>query len=72
MGDWLVVPGPASQELAKKIGEQIEASVINIESKIFADGESKITFSDNVRNKRVILVQSTYPPVDRHIFQTLL
>lgn len=72
MDDWLIVPGPASRELAENIGKLLNARLIDVECKIFPDGESKITLSDKVRNQPVILVQSTYPPVDRHLFQTFL
>ncbi|MFQ6135060.1 MAG: ribose-phosphate diphosphokinase, partial [Nitrososphaerales archaeon] len=72
MEDWCIVPGPASRDLAEKIGAQMGARLVGVECKIFPDGESKITLSDKVRNRPVILVQSTYPPVDRHLFQAFL
>ena len=70
MEDWYVISGPASKDLAKKIGDLMGAQMIGIECKIFPDGESKLSLTDKVGNHPVILVQSTYPPVDRHLFQT--
>ncbi|MEE9585594.1 MAG: ribose-phosphate pyrophosphokinase [Nitrososphaerales archaeon] len=72
MEDWCIVPGPASRDLAEKMGKQMNARLIKVEYKIFPDGESKIILSDKVRNQPVILVQSTYPPVDRHLFQAFM
>ncbi len=48
------------------------ARLIDVEFKIFPDGESKITLGDKISNKPVLLVQSTYPPVDRHLLQAFL
>jgi|TARA_B100000315_G_C14560215_1_gene580143 ribose-phosphate pyrophosphokinase len=72
MGDWCVVPGPASRDLAVKISERLDADLFDIGYKLFPDGESKVTLLSEVRNQPVILVQSAYPPVDRHLFQALL
>ena len=43
--------------------------MLTIEATDFPDGESKIRIMDDVRNKKVIVVQSTYPPVDKHLLQ---
>jgi len=42
------------------------------EFRVFADGESKFTLHEKVEGKSVFLVQSTYNPVDQHMFQLLL
>ncbi|MGQ9718407.1 MAG: ribose-phosphate diphosphokinase [Nitrososphaerales archaeon] len=70
--EWLVAPGPASKELAASIAKDLGAEPIGIDAKIFPDGESYLRIMSDVRNKRVAIVQSTYPPVDRHILQLLL
>lgn len=41
------------------------------EIKIFSDGESKIRMQ-YVQNKHCIIIQSLYPPIDRHIIQLLM
>ena len=42
------------------------------EFRVFADGESKFTLHEKVEGKSVFVVQSTYNPVDQHMFQLLL
>jgi ribose-phosphate pyrophosphokinase len=66
-----IIAGPASPDLASKIAKQLGAELIPVEVQIFTDGESKIRM-DRVENKHCIIVQSTYPPTDRHIIQTLM
>jgi ribose-phosphate pyrophosphokinase len=72
MDDRLVVPGPASTELAVSIAERLDAELVGVDCKVFPDGESKIMLKDKVRNQPVILVQSTYPPVDQHLMQAFM
>ena len=54
--------------MAEKLGYPLLAA----EFKVFADGESKFTLNDKVEGKTVFVVQSTYHPVDQHLFQLLL
>ena len=54
--------------MAEKLGVPLLAA----EFKIFADGESKFTLNEKVEGKSVFIVQSTYHPVDQHLFQLLL
>ena len=54
--------------MAAKLGLPMLAA----EFKVFADGESKFTLNDKVEGKSVLIVQSTFPPVDQHLFQLLL
>lgn len=68
----LVVAGPASEGLAKSISERIEAKLLKSEFKVFPDGESKFTCDAKVAGKNVIIVQSTYPPVDQHLMQLFI
>jgi len=72
MGDWLVVSGPASTDLAARLAEKLNAEVAQVECRVFPDGESKVRVMREIRNRAVILVQSTYPPVNRHLIQALL
>lgn len=72
MRNWLVAAGPASLDIAANLSAKLGAKLATIESTDFPDGESKIRVVDDVRNKSVIVVQSTYPPVDKHFMQILL
>ncbi|MGB9659084.1 MAG: ribose-phosphate diphosphokinase [Nitrososphaerales archaeon] len=69
--EWLIASGPASKELAINIARNFGADILHIDSKLFPDGESYFRIINDVRNKRVAIVQSTYPPIDRHISQLL-
>ena len=46
--------------------------MLKAEFKVFPDGESRFTSEQKVAGKSVLLVQSTYPPVDTHLFQLAL
>ena len=72
MKDWLVAAGPASLDVAANLSAKLGAKLLHVETTDFPDGESKIRISDDVRNRRVIIVQSTYPPVDKHLMQLLI
>jgi len=71
LSDWLVAPGPASLDVAANLSAKLGAKLLTVETIDFPDGESKIRLVDEVRNKKVIVVQSTYPPVDKHLVQLL-
>ncbi len=66
-----VMAGNASRDLAKRIARRLKAPYIEAQTKIFPDGESKITFSSIPKKSIVLVVQSTYPPVDTNLLHTL-
>jgi len=66
-----VIGGNASKDLAKRIARRLKAPYIEAQTKIFPDGESKITFSSIPKKSIILVVQSTYPPVDTNLLQTL-
>jgi len=68
----LVLAGPASEELGRALSEKLGLSMLAAEFRVFADGESKFTLHEKVEGKSVFVVQSTYNPVDQHMFQLLL
>ncbi len=70
MQDISVIAGPASPDLAAKIANHLDARMVATELRVFSDGESKIKMGKAA--KKVIIVQSTYPPVDPHIVQMLM
>lgn len=67
----MVITGPGSLDLAKSISKNLNVEFIEPELKIFSDGESKIRIP-SVDHKHCIIVQSLYPPIDRHIIQLLM
>ncbi len=68
----MVAAGPASEELGNSIAGKLGVESLKSEFKVFPDGESKFTSEGKVSGKTVFVVQSTYPPVDQHLFQLLL
>ena len=66
-----VIAGNASRDLAKRIARRLKAPYIEAQTKIFPDGESKITFSSIPKKSIILVVQSTYPPVDTNLLQAL-
>ncbi|MDG7016271.1 MAG: ribose-phosphate pyrophosphokinase [Nitrososphaerota archaeon] len=72
MTDKLVLAGPASEELGRSVAEKLGVNVLDSEFKVFPDGESKFTVHEKVAHRNILLVQSTYPPVDQHMMQLLL
>ncbi len=69
--DISVISGPSSSELANKIAANLQVSPILAEVCIFNDGESKIRLPP-IQNKTCVIVQSTYPPTDRHLLQAMM
>jgi ribose-phosphate pyrophosphokinase len=66
-----VIGGNASQDLAKKIAKKLNASYLNCNLRVFPDGEGKITIQGKPKKGSIVVVQSTYPPVDSHLIQAL-
>jgi ribose-phosphate pyrophosphokinase len=66
-----VIAGPSSPNLAAKIAQDLRAELIPVDVRIFTDSESRIKMGD-VKKKNCVIVQSTYPPADRHLLQTLM
>jgi len=68
----IIVPGPASQKLGRKIAELLKQKIVPIEFKRFPDGESYIRFDGEVENEDVVMVQTTSPPQNENLVQLLL
>src|ERR671921_1848357 len=72
MKDVVVLPGPSSVELGNSVASCLNIDPVEVELRTFSDGESKIRINANLLDKKCIVVQSTYPPVDSHLLQTLM
>jgi len=66
-----VIAGSASKDLGKRIARRLKAPYVEAKTRGFPDGESKITFGRIPKNSVVLVVQSTYPPVDTNLLQAL-
>jgi ribose-phosphate pyrophosphokinase len=68
----LIILGPASQELGRKIAELLNAKTVEVVFKKFPDGESYIRLDGKVKNEEVAIVQTTSPPQDTNLMQLFL
>ena len=71
MVKFTIIGGSASSDLAKKIARRLKARYIKVEKKTFPDGESKITINQIPKKSIVLVVQSTYPPVDTNLLELI-
>jgi ribose-phosphate pyrophosphokinase len=67
-----LVAGPASSSLGAEVSELLHVPAIAYDCRRFPDGEIEIDLRDSVRGRDVYIVQSTNPPVDRHLIELLL
>ncbi len=67
-----VFAGPASVRLGGEVCEKLEVAPAAYECRRFPDGEMQIELQDPVGGRDVYLLQSTSPPVERHVMELLL
>ena len=68
----IVLPGPASQDLAKRLVDELKAKLVQVFFKKFPDGESYIRIDGDVQDEDVLIVQTTNPPQDERMMQLFL
>jgi len=64
-----VLTSNSGKDFATRLAGSLDLDVVDVETMIFSDGESKVRIPIPLDKKDVILVHSTHPPVDRHIMQ---
>ena len=67
----IIIPGPASNALGEAIAHQLGQEPVFIHNRIFPDGESYVQFPAELKDKTVVLIQTTAPEPDRKIMQLL-
>lgn len=69
----IVIGGPASNNLDERIAKILGITSIKVYHKLFPDNESYLRLEnvDLVRGEDVIIVQSLYPPQDKHFTELL-
>ena len=67
-----MIGGNASQDLAERLSKKLKANFVKSQLRVFPDGESKITLSSEPKKGTIVVVQSTYPPVDTNLLQAIL
>jgi ribose-phosphate pyrophosphokinase len=68
----IVVPGPASRDLGRKVADMLKSRIVSVIFKTFPDGESYLRFDGGINGEEVVIVQTTGPPQDAHIMQLFL
>jgi ribose-phosphate pyrophosphokinase len=68
----IVIPGPASLELGRRVADLLDARIVPVELKRFPDGESRLRFDGSVEREEVLIVQSTGPPQNENLVHLLL
>ena len=66
-----VIAGSASRDIGKRVARRLKAPYVEAKTRVFPDGESKITFGRIPKNSIILVIQSTYPPVDTNLLQAL-
>jgi ribose-phosphate pyrophosphokinase len=67
----IIIPGPASQILGFKIGKFLKTDVVPVDFKRFPDGEAYIRIDGDIKNKHVVVVQTTFP-TNPHLIELFL
>jgi len=67
----IVVKGPASPVLSGRVADAMGISPLQLEYKIFPDGETYIRFPESVAGKEVAVIQSCYPPQNKNLIDLL-
>jgi len=71
----IIVGGPAANNIDLEIAKLINAPSVTLEYKKFPDGESYIRYpveEVDISGETVVVVQSLYPPQDKHFLELLL
>ena len=69
--DFVLLTGTSNLDLAKKVANILDKKVYQTVSR-FADGEIRVVIPENIRKRRVFIIQSTCPPVDTNLMELLL
>jgi ribose-phosphate pyrophosphokinase len=64
-----VLSAESSKELASCLASRLDAELVDVDVKVFPDGESKVRIPKQLEGKDVVVVHSTHPPVDKHMMQ---
>ncbi len=66
-----IITGKSSYDIARRVSKKMKANLVRSQIRVFADGESKITLSGKISERKSIVVQSIYPPVDTNLIHAL-
>lgn len=67
-----IVGGPSSESLAKKVSDVLRVPLAKTTSKRFPDGEFYFKFEEDIRGESLLIIQSLYPPQDKHLIELFI
>ncbi len=67
----IVIPGTASQVLAKEVADELNAELAGVTCRVFPDGELYLRIESEIAGDECVVVQSTPRPQNRNIFELL-
>lgn len=68
----IIIGGTATNGIDENLSKIVSAPLVKVEHKIFPDGESYIRIPQHITNQEILVVQSLYPPQDKHFVELLL
>ncbi len=72
MDDLVLISGNANRELSRRIAENLQLPLLDVEVDRFSDGEIRIKINENIRGTDVFVIQPTFPPGDNMLELLLL
>ncbi|MEF8873666.1 MAG: ribose-phosphate diphosphokinase [Candidatus Thermoplasmatota archaeon] len=63
----MLIKGPASSELCEKVAKKTDVETVEVETKVFPDGEVYVKLKGDVKGEDCTLVQTTYP--NKHLLE---
>ncbi len=57
----MLVKGPASPLLCKKLANQTDVETVEVQTQVFPDGERYVKIEEDIEGEKCTLVQTTYP-----------
>ncbi|RLE65353.1 MAG: ribose-phosphate diphosphokinase [Thermoprotei archaeon] len=67
----IVIAGPASNGIGFRLSKILKAEYTRAVTKFFPDGETYVKIEGEIEGRDAVIVQSLYPPQDRHYLQLL-
>src|SRR5690348_17493891 len=67
----MLFSGRSHPELAQRIAEKLGIQVGDITLRTFADGNTYCRYEESIRGADLFIVQTSSPPVDKHLIELL-
>lgn len=72
MPEIMIFSGNASQELTKRVAEQLNLPIGKAVVGTFSDGETMVEIQENVRGRDIFIIQSTCAPSNNNLMEVIL